>query len=302
MDNCLVTGGAGFIGSHLVDALIDQGYKVVCVDDLSHGKEENINPKAKFHKLDIRSPELIQLIKQSNIRYVFHTAAQVDVQTSLREPVEDAGVNIIGTLNLLEACRSADVKKVIYSSSAAVYGEPQYLPIDEEHPVNPCSGYGVSKYSAELYLRLYQQQYGLDFTILRYANVYGPRQDATADGGVVAIFSDLLAKRQSPVIYGDGEQTRDFIYVGDVVNANLAAMQRAGGQVLNVSTGQATSINTLCALLLELTGQDCRPVNEAPKPGDIRHNYLSVNKAAHALDWQPRYSLQAGLRQAVKVD
>jgi len=296
----LVTGGAGFIGSHLTEALLAQGFEVVVVDNLSTGKLPNLPSKGeKFHKLDITAPEFRLLVQELKPRYLFHQAAQIDVQTSLADPLLDARVNILGTINVLEACREAGVEKLIYASSAAVFGEPAYLGIDEQHEVAPLAPYGVSKHTPEHYLALYGQLYGLRWTALRYANVYGPRQDASGEGGVVAIFTDRLLKGQPPVIYGDGEQTRDFIYVADVVAANLAALERGDGGIYNIGTGQATSVLELYHTLREIltaSGQAVPAYALAPaRPGDIRHSYFNPRRAEEELSWRARYSLRQGL-------
>jgi len=231
---------------------------------------------------------------------VVHLAAQVDVQRSLREPLADAETNILGAVNLLEACRRFNVGKVIYASSAAVYGSPAYLPVDEKHPVEPQSPYGASKHTVEHYLRIYGEVYGVRYTALRYANVYGPRQDATGEGGVVAIFVDKLLNGEAPKIFGDGEQTRDFVFVKDVAAANLAALHRGDGMILNVSTGAGLSVNSLFQTLKKITGSGLTPVNCLPRPGDITHSYLANEKAREALEWRPLHSLEEGLRETVK--
>ncbi|RJQ24494.1 MAG: SDR family oxidoreductase [Peptococcaceae bacterium] len=295
----LVTGGAGFIGSHVVDVLVSAGAQVAVLDDLSTGRFENLNPGANFYRGSIEGAELVELIERERPAVVFHQAAQVDVQRSLREPLADVKTNISGTLNLLEVCRRFGVKKVVYASSAAVYGNPSYLPVDEKHPVEPLSCYGISKYVPELYLETYRHLYGLNYTVLRYANVYGPRQDVQGEGGVVAVFTWKLLRGESPCIFGDGEQTRDFIYVKDVAAANLAAIDGGNGMVLNISTGAPVSVNTLFAGLKEITGSPLGAVYGPPRPGDITHSYLSAERAGAAVGWSPRYSLAEGLRETV---
>jgi UDP-glucose 4-epimerase len=293
--NVLVTGGAGFIGSNIVDKCIEQGLKVVVVDDMSHGKPDNLNPEAEFYKIDIGSKGLAKLLESRKIEYVIHQAAQVDVQTSLKDPKRDATINILGTLNLLEACRMAGVKKIVYPSSAAIYGNPQYLPVDEKHPLSPQSGYGVSKYVPEKYLAVYKDLYGLDYTVLRYANVYGPKQDASGEGGVVAIFIDKLLKGEIPVIYGDGEQTRDFVFVGDVARANLMALKKGSGEVMNVSTGKGISVNELFYIIADLLGNKEKPIYAPSRPGDLRESYLSNNLIQKVLGWKPYVGLKEGI-------
>ncbi|EEG77514.1 NAD-dependent epimerase/dehydratase family protein [Dethiobacter alkaliphilus] len=295
--NVLVTGGAGFIGSHTVDLCIENGLNVVVVDDLSKGRLEHINQQAKFYKLDVRQTELTAVMEKEKIDAVIHLAAQSDVQTSLVNPGFDASVNILGTLNVLEASIKTGVKKVVYASSAAVYGEPQFLPIDEKHPLNGQSGYGLSKQVPEKYLSLNKTIHGLDFTALRYANVYGPRQDAAGEGGVVAIFTDRLPRGEETIIYGDGEQTRDFVYVGDVAQANFLALQKGSGRIMNVSTGQGTSVNELYGLITELLGTTKAPVYAQARAGDIRDSFLANNSLGEELGWKPKTGLREGLRR-----
>jgi UDP-glucose 4-epimerase len=297
--NVLVTGGAGFIGSHIVDLLVEKGCTVSIVDNLSTGRPENINPGANFCNIDVRDPGLKEIVAREKPSAVIHLAAQVDVQRSLQDPHTDAEINIIGAVNLLDACSASGVGKVVYASTAAVYGSPAYLPVDERHPVAPQSPYGLSKHTVEHYLRLYRDMHGINFTVLRFANVYGPRQDATGEGGVVAIFIDKLAKGVKPVIFGDGEQTRDFIYVKDVAAASLAALQQGDGGTFNVSTGKGLSVNYLYQALKALTGSIMEPLYQPPRPGDITHSTLSNARACVSLDWRPRYILMEGLRETV---
>lgn len=296
----LVTGGAGFIGSHIVDAMVGAGFRVSVVDDLSTGRFENINPGVNFYRLGVESAEFGEVIDRERPDAVVHLAAQIDVQRSLREPLADAEINILGAVNLLEACRRFNVGKVVYASSAAVYGNPAYLPVDEKHPVEPQAPYGASKHTVEHYLRIYDEAYGLRHTALRYANVYGPRQDATGEGGVVAIFVDKLLNGGAPKIFGDGEQTRDFVFVKDVAAANLAALHRGDGMILNVSTGAGLSVNSLFNSLKKITGSRFAPVYCPPRPGDITHSYLANEKAREALEWRPLYNLEEGLRETVE--
>lgn len=294
----LVTGGAGFIGSHIADTLIARGDRVSILDNLSTGRFENIDPRTNFYKGDLRDAKFVlETLQSERPDYVIHHAAQIDVQTSIDNPAADAAINIIGTISLLEACRACDVKKIIYASSAAVYGNPRYLPVDEKHPLQPLSGYGVSKHTVEHYLTAYNEIYGLDYTALRYANVYGPRQDASGEGGVVAIFTDRLLQGERPKIFGDGKQTRDFIFVGDIVRANLAAINTPGSTgIFNVSTGLPTSVNELFYALREITGSSIEPEYCPPRPGDIEHSYLDEKAAVAGLKWQTEMPLADGLR------
>lgn len=295
----LVTGGAGFIGSHVVDRLLSNGHQVTIIDDLSTGKAENVAKSASFYRLSILDPNLDIVFRQEKPDMVIHHAAQINVQRSLKDPIHDLRVNVEGTLRLLELSRQYGVHKFIYASSAAVYGNPQYLGIDEAHPISPLSFYGISKYTPEQYIHVYSELYELKYTILRYANVYGIRQDPKGEGGVVSIFVDKVLKGEKPIIYGDGEQTRDFIYVEDVAAANLAALTRGDNEILNIGTGCPTSINELLRLLNELNGTEIQPEYYPERPGDIRHSYLKNDKARKILGWKPKVSLREGLAKTL---
>ena len=251
----LVTGGAGFIGSHVVDALLEAGHEVVIVDDLSTGRASNINPRARFYRMDIRDPHLSEVFEQERFDIVNHHAAQMDVRKSVADPLFDADVNIRGSLNLLECARKSGVRKIVYiSTGGAVYGEPEYLPCDEAHPVNPICPYGASKHTVEHYLYMYRVLYGLAYAVLRYPNVYGPRQDPNGEAGVVAIFIGQMLAGKQPTIFGSGEQERDFVYVGDCARANLLAMEDHVQGIFNIGSGRGTTINQIYALLSEITG------------------------------------------------
>ncbi|MCL6450217.1 MAG: NAD-dependent epimerase/dehydratase family protein [Acetobacteraceae bacterium] len=299
----LLTGGCGFIGSHLVDALLEAGHRVVVVDDLSTGCRENLNPQAGFFPMDVASPALSRLFARERPELVVHLAAQVSVTRSLRRPALDAHTNLLGTLNLLECCRRAalrghPVRRVVFLSSAAVYGEPAYLPIDESHLRRPHSPYGLHKRVAEEYLSLYRQRYGLDSCTLICANVYGPRQRPSAgvDGAVVPSLLARLGRGRPGVIYGDGEQTRDFVYVEDVARACVLALERgSGGATLNLGTGRETSINRLHSLLAGLAGVRAAPLRRPARPADIRRSCLNGRRAAELLGWEPRVGLEEGL-------
>jgi len=297
----LVTGGAGFIGSHVVDTYIEHGYRVVVVDDLSTGRASNLNPAAKFYQLDIRSPGLAEIFEAEQPDYVNHHAAQMDVRRSVADPLFDAEVNILGTLNLIECAKRHQVRHIVYiSSGGTVYGEPQYLPCDEVHPVNPICQYGVSKHTVEHYLYLYQVNYGLNYTVLRYPNVYGPRQDPKGEAGVIAIFTGQMLTGKQVVINGDGEQQRDFVYVGDCARANLLALTANHSVgVYNLGCGQGASVNQIFAALQKITDYPHSAQHGPAKLGETRHIYLDASKARRELDWTPTLSLEEGLTRTV---
>jgi UDP-glucose 4-epimerase len=295
--NILVTGGAGFIGSNLVDSLIEEGHHTGVIDNLSSGKRGNVHPQSEFFEIDIANPLLGEVFASFKPDLVIHHAAQIDVRRSILYPDLDAAANIMGTISLLELCRRFEVRKIIYASSAAVYGAPQFLGITEDHPKRPQSFYGVSKFAVEPYIDVYSQLYGLDYTILRYANVFGMRQDAKGEGGVVSIFIDKLLRKESPIIYGNGEQTRDFIYVKDIVRANLAAIDLGSQSIVNLGTNQQTSINDLLNLAALAMGEKVNPIYQEGRAGDIEHSRLDNSLAEKVLRWEPRYSLMMGLEE-----
>jgi UDP-glucose 4-epimerase len=296
----LVTGGAGFIGSHLVDALIRQGYQVVVVDNLSTGRPENINPAATFYRVDICSPELERIFEKERPELVNHQAAQTVIQKSMEDPAFDAKQNILGSLNLILQCLRFGVKKIVYASSGgAVYGEPKYRPVDESHPVNPMSYYGVSKHTVEHYLHVFCLEHALPYAVLRYSNIYGPRQNPKGEAGVVAIFTRQMLQGERPTIFGKGDKTRDYVYVADVVAANLLAMERDGNAVYNIGTGVETSDQEMFNLLAELTGYQSNPHYAPVRKGEIYRICLDWSKAQKELGWQPRFRLREGLTETV---
>lgn len=294
----LVTGGAGFIGSHLVEGLLGAGHEVAVVDDLSTGRRENVGDGLSFFQVDIRDgDELRRVFTDFRPQVVYHLAAQTSVRRSTQWPALDAAVNVVGSVNVLEASVRHGVRKVVYASSGgAVYGEPEYLPVTEDHPVRPLSPYGLSKYTVEGYLRLYGEMHGLRYSILRYPNVYGPRQDPYGEAGVVAIFSRCLLAGESPTVFGDGRQTRDYVYVSDVVSASLLCLDRGDGGIYNLGWGREVSVLELLGELRQVLGTDIPPRHDAPRPGEVRRICLDASRAASELGWQPRVPLSEGLR------
>jgi len=293
----LVTGGAGFIASHIVDAFVSSGHTVGVVDDLSSGKRENINPKALFFEVDIRDREkLEEVFKAFKPEIVDHHAAQINVRRSVEDPVYDASINIIGSLNLLELSRNYNVKRFIFASTGgAIYGDVGGL-ADESTPTAPISPYGASKRAVEIYLGYYHSVFGLEYVALRYANVYGPRQDPFGEAGVVAIFSERILSGKPCIVYGDGEQTRDYVYVMDVVEANIRALSAPIG-IYNIGTGKETSVNELIDVLKSVSGKDFPVVYDVPRPGEVRRIALNCEKASKLLNWTPKTSLIDGIRE-----
>ncbi len=297
----LVTGGAGFIGSHIVDAYLAAGHQVVIVDNLSTGRKSNINPKAVFYNLDIRSPELADVFAAEQPDAVNHHAAQMDVRRSVADPMFDADVNVRGSANVLECARKNGVKHILYSSSGGtVYGEPQYLPCDENHPIRPICQYGATKYMMEMYLYMYEQMYGIKYTIFRYPNVYGPRQDPHGEAGVVAIFTGQMIRGEQVVINGDGEQQRDFVYAGDCAQANLLALEsNLPSHVFNLGSAEPTNINQIFSALQSITQYSKSPIHGPAKLGETRRIYLDAAKARNILGWSPRVNLHEGMEKTV---
>jgi len=293
----LVTGGAGFIGSHIVDSYIKKGHEVSVIDNLSTGDRKNLNPAAKFYQADIRD-DLSALIKEIKPEVINHHAAQIDVRVSVSNPIFDAGTNIIGTLNVIEAGLKNGLKKFIFASTGgAIYGEQDYFPADELHPTKPLSPYGVAKLTCEKYLYYYKHNFGLDYIALRYANVYGPRQNPFGEAGVVAIFAHKLIKGEQPVINGDGLQTRDYVYVGDVVKANIRALDAEFSGELNISTGIETSVNELFNSLKAISAGKITPSHGSAKKGEQKRSCISYKRAGDVLDWSPATSVSEGLRK-----
>jgi UDP-glucose 4-epimerase len=297
----LVTGGAGFIGSHVADALIEKGHDVAVVDNLLMGNMENVNPKAAFYLMDIRAKELARVFDRERFEAVFHLAAQMDVRKSVEDPVFDADVNVLGTLNLLNQCVRCGTKKVVFASTGgAVYGEQEEFPCGEEHPTRPVSPYGITKLCVEKYLFYFANEFGLRYAALRYANVYGPRQNPHGEAGVVAIFTSRLLAGTQPVINGDGKQTRDYVYVGDVVAANLRALDLAENGPFNIGTGIESDVNRIFGLLNLQTGGKAKEVHGPAKPGEQRRSVIRFEKARERMGWEPKVGLDEGLKRTVE--
>ncbi|MCP9454827.1 MAG: NAD-dependent epimerase/dehydratase family protein [Nitrospira sp.] len=296
----LVTGGAGFIGSHLVDRLIEEGHEVFVVDNLSTGKKQHLNHQAVLYKLDVQSSRLEKVFRMERPNVVFHMAAQINERRSTEDPMLDAQVNILGTMNVLHQAAHHGVRKVIFASSGgAIYGEQDIHPAPESHPPKPLSAYGISKFCGEQYLAYYQRVSGLQVVGLRYAYVYGPRQSMEGEGGMIASFIQQMLNNEQPIINGNGRQTRDFIFVDDVVQANLVAMGQAVQGIYNVSTGVETSINELFRLLTGLTGASCKEVHGPAKPGEPMRSVMDSSRFKQDVGWEPEVSLMEGLEKTV---
>ncbi|MBI3357034.1 MAG: GDP-mannose 4,6-dehydratase [Nitrospirae bacterium] len=296
----LVTGGAGFIGSHVVDRLVEEGHNVVVVDNLSSGKRKNVNRAASLYKLDVQSRRLERVFRNERPNVVLHLAAQISVRRSIEDPVFDAQVNVLGTMNVLQQAVRHGTRKVVFSSSGgAIYGEQETYPAPESHTTNPLSPYGISKLCSEHYLSYFQRISGIQVVSLRYANVYGPRQDPEGEAGVVAIFVQKMLNNEQPIINGNGRQTRDFIFVDDVVEANLAAMGQDSQGVYNVGTGAETSVNELFRMLAGITGSTCKEVHGPAKPGEQMRSVIDPSKIRLEIGWDAKVELADGLKKTV---
>ena len=297
----LVTGGAGFIGSHVVDALLDEGHHVAVVDDLSTGRLENLNAKARLHQVSITDRDAIDdVFVQERPEVVHHHAAQMDVRRSMADPVFDTTVNVLGTVNLLQSAVKHGVSRLILASTSAVYSEPKYMPMDEAHPIDPQSFYGLSKYTAESYVKAYAEAYNLRYKIFRYGNVYGPRQNPNGEAGVVAIFTGQLLSGERPTIFGDGTKTRDYISVADIARANLVAMTEVGdNEVYNLSWGMEVSDFAIFEAVRDATGSDAIPEYAAKRPGEADRAGLDSSKAKNLLGWRPTVRLEEGIQETV---
>lgn len=293
----VVTGGAGFIGSHVVDALVASGYRVSVIDDLSTGKRKNVNPSATLYKMDIRSPEVSKVFKEERPAYVFHYAAQANLRKSIEDPIWDARINIIGSLNVFGLCREYGVKKIVFASTGgAMYGESKTLPTPETHPSRPTSPYGIAKLAAEHYLSLMR----VPFVVLRFANVYGPRQNAKGEAGVIAIFTEALMSGKAPLILGTGKQTRDFVFVEDAVRASVLAFKSESAGVFNVGTGKEHSINGVLQSLQSITRSSLKVRRGVLREGELRRSCLDSSKMRRHMGWKPEYNLERGLEKTVE--
>jgi UDP-glucose 4-epimerase len=300
--NILVTGGAGFIGSHIVEAYLAEGHRVTVVDNLSTGRKGNVNPAAEFHNVDIRDADALgKVMSHGNFDVVNHHAAQMDIRRSVADPVYDASVNIIGMLTLMELGMRSGIRRVVFASSGgAVYGEQEMFPAPETHPTRPISPYGVAKLATEQYLFYYAQVHGIAPVALRYANVYGPRQNPEGEAGVVAIFATKMLQGREPVVNGDGKQTRDYVFVGDVVKANVLALRAEGCRVYNVGTGIETDVNSIFRTIKAATTSNCEEIHGAAKKGEQTRSVLDCRRIASELGWSPTVTLQDGLRKTVE--
>lgn len=299
----LVTGGAGFIASHVADAYIAAGHDVAILDDLSRGSMRNVNPRARHYQGDVRDREFVeQVFNTEKPQAVNHHAAQMDVRRGVREPIFDASVNILGSINLLEAAVAHKVSRFIYISTAgAAYGEPKEMPVPEDYPINPITPYGISKHTVEHYLFTFSALYGLRYVVLRYGNVYGPRQSSKGEAGVFAIFSEQMLAGIRPVIYGDGSKVRDYVYIEDVAQANVLALERGTGEIFNIACGVPTTDYEVFKRVRDSLGiQDLEPEYVPKRPGEIDRIYLDVSKAQRLLGWTPRVSLGEGACRTIR--
>ena len=297
----LVTGGAGFIGSHIVDAFLSAGHQVCVVDDLSTGFRNNVAPGVRLHQVDIRDASLAEVFESERPEVVCHQAARANVRESFEKPLLYAEVNVVGSLNVLECCRRFGVRKVTYASTGgAVYGPPQRLPVSEDHAINPLDPYGASKHHVEHYLHLYKKNFGISYTSLRYPNVYGPRQNPFGEAGVVAIFARQMLDHGRPIINGSGEQERDFVNVLDIAQANLLALGKGDGEILNIGSGQGTTVNMVFSTLADFTGFAEDAVYGPAKAGEVYKIFLNADRARKILGWTPRVGLREGLEATVE--
>jgi UDP-glucose 4-epimerase len=297
----LITGGAGFIGSNIADALLAKGHNVIVFDNLSSGKKENVDKKAKFYKADIYyKKDVDEIFKKEKPQIVIHHAAQIDVRKSVDNPFFDAEVNILGSINVLNACVENKVNKIIFASSGgSVYGECRTSAPKEDVKTNPLSPYAIAKNSVENYINFYSIVHGLDYTILRYSNVYGPRQDPHGEAGVVAIFAARMLKNEEVTVFGDGKQMRDYVYVGDVVNANLKSLTKGKNKIINISTSKAVSVNELIKVMSKVSGYKKKSQYKPKRDGELFKSFLNINKAKAVLSWDPKVNIEQGIKLTI---
>jgi UDP-glucose 4-epimerase len=297
----LVTGGAGFIGSNVADRFVALGHEVAVLDDLSTGFREFVPAKARFVEADVTDAEALnRFFGEWRPEVVSHHAAQIDVRKSVEDPVRDARINLLGGIQLLQTCSRHGVRKVLYASTGgALYGEGRKLPATEDHPVNPEAPYGASKHSLEHYLYIWKLLHGLDYTVLRYPNVYGPRQNPHGEAGVNAIFIGLMLEGKRPRIFGTGEQLRDYVFVDDIVEANVLALGRGSGETVNIGSGVGVSVLQIFSELKSILGFEGEPIFDAPRPGEIQRIYLDASRAREVLGWRPRVGFREGLEKTL---
>lgn len=298
--NILVTGGAGFIGSNIVDEYIRRGHNVIIIDNMSTGKKEFINPKAVFYEMDVRNEDISKVFESHKIDVINHHAGQIDLRKSVEDPKFDIDINVLGSVNLLQKAVKYKIPKVIFASTGgAIYGEHDYFPADEKHPARPYAPYGIDKLTIEKYLFYYNHVFGLKYTIFRYANIYGPRQNSHGECGVIAIFTDKILQNIQPVINGDGEQTRDYVYISDVVNANVLALNDNDCSIYNISTSVETTVNYIFNLLNRYAGKSFTEKHGPEKKGEQRRSVLSYKKIKDKLLWEPEVLIDKGLKATV---
>lgn len=300
MERVIVTGGAGFIGSHIVDRLILNGFEVAVLDNMLSGFKSNINQKATFYEIDLYSDDLDVVIEEFKPSLVYHLAAQSSVSVSESNPNKDANINILGSLNLYKACNNSTVKRIILSSTGgAIYGNQKILPCSEQNELNPISPYGVSKLASEKYLEVFSELYGYEYTILRYGNVYGPRQNPSGEAGVISIFAGLLLNGETAKIFGDGSQERDYIYISDVVDANILALNSTNKSIYNISTGQGLSVIEIFNQIKKITKSSNNPIFMPSRKSDVNKIILDNTKAINELKWKPKITIENGISNTI---
>lgn len=296
MKKALVTGGAGFVGSHLVDKLIEKGYRVVVLDNLSTGDRKNVNKKAKFYEIDVTDPKIESIFKKEKPDFVFHFAAHIEARESVEEPIQDAKTNILGSLNVLDRCRRYEVKKIFFASSGGeIYGDAKQIPTPETYPPRPMSPYGAAKLAVEKYLDVYRQLFGLPYVSLRYGNIYGPRQNPKGEAGVIAIFTGKMLNGGQPLIHGTGRQTKDYIFIDDAIKATMLCFKKGFTGCINVATGRETSVMEIFRKIKKLTGSKAKEKHIPLPPCGFKRGCLSISKAKKEFNWKPEIDMEKGL-------